>query len=115
MCSVGLPSRAVQPKSSAGIRSWHAVLGGSLGGARALEWAVSYPDRVRRCGVFSVGASSTAEQIAFAQAQTLAIRQDPNFNGGDYYGGLQPEAGLALARRHLGQGSGANQARTGAG
>ena len=82
-----------------GIRSWYAVLGGSLGGARALEWAVSYPDRVRRCGVFSVGASSTAEQIAFAQAQTLAIRQDPNFNGGDYYGGPQPEAGLALARR----------------
>lgn len=82
-----------------GIRSWYAVLGGSLGGARALEWAVSYPDRVRRCGVISIGASSTAEQIAFAQAQTLAIRQDPNFNGGDYYGGPEPEAGLALARR----------------
>lgn len=82
-----------------GIRSWYAVLGGSLGGARALEWAVSYPDRVRRCAVISVGAASTAEQIAFAQAQTLAIRQDPNFNGGDYYGGPEPEAGLALARR----------------
>lgn len=82
-----------------GISSWFAVLGGSMGGARALEWAVSYPDRVRRCGVISVGASSTAEQIAFAQAQTLAIRQDPNFNGGDYYGGPLPEAGLALARR----------------
>lgn len=82
-----------------GISSWYAVLGGSMGGARALEWAVSYPDRVRRCGVISVGASSTAEQIAFAQAQTLAIRQDPNFNGGDYYGGPLPEAGLALARR----------------
>ena len=82
-----------------GIRSWFAVLGGSLGGARALEWAVSCPERVQRCAVISVGASSTAEQIAFAQAQTLAIRQDPNFNGGDYYGGPEPEAGLALARR----------------
>ncbi|MBT2595408.1 homoserine O-acetyltransferase [Arthrobacter sp. ISL-72] len=82
-----------------GIGSWYAVLGGSMGGARALEWAVSYPDRVRRCGVFACGASSTAEQIAFAQAQTLAIRQDVNFNGGDYYGGPEPEAGLALARR----------------
>ena len=82
-----------------GIRCWHAVLGGSLGGARALEWAVSHPERVRRCAVISVGASSTAEQIAFAQAQTLAIRQDPNFKGGDYYGGPDPEAGLALARR----------------
>jgi homoserine O-acetyltransferase len=82
-----------------GINSWYAVLGGSMGGARALEWAVTYPDRVHRCGVISVGASSTAEQIAFAQAQTLAIRQDVNFRGGDYYGGPEPEAGLALARR----------------
>ena len=75
------------------------MLGGSLGGARALEWAVTFPARVRRCAVISVGASSTAEQIAFAQAQTLAIRQDPHFNGGNYYGGPEPEAGLALARR----------------
>jgi len=82
-----------------GIKSWFAVLGGSMGGARALEWAVMYPERVQRCAVISVGAASTAEQIAFAQAQTLAIRQDPNFNGGDYYGGPCPEDGLALARR----------------
>ncbi|BCW35446.1 homoserine O-acetyltransferase [Arthrobacter sp. StoSoilA2] len=82
-----------------GIKAWHAVLGGSMGGARALEWAVTFPERVQRCAVISVGAYSTAEQIAFAQSQTLAIRQDPNFNNGDYYGGPTPEAGLALARR----------------
>ncbi|UVJ40829.1 homoserine O-acetyltransferase [Arthrobacter sp. CJ23] len=82
-----------------GIAAWHAVVGGSMGGARALEWAVTYPERVRQCAVVSVGAYSTAEQIAFAQAQTLAIRQDVDFNGGDYYGGQAPEAGLALARR----------------
>ncbi|WP_461189627.1 homoserine O-acetyltransferase MetX [Arthrobacter sp. Z4-13] len=82
-----------------GIGSWFAVLGGSMGGARALEWAVTFPERVQRCAVISVGAASTAEQIAFAQAQTLAIRQDANFNGGDYYGGPSPEEGLALARR----------------
>lgn len=82
-----------------GISSWYAVLGGSLGGARALEWAVSFPERVQRCAVIASSAHSTAEQIAFAQAQTLAIRQDVNFRGGDYYGGPEPEAGLALARR----------------
>ncbi|WP_284986217.1 homoserine O-acetyltransferase [Arthrobacter sp. fls2-241-R2A-172] len=82
-----------------GIKAWHSVLGGSMGGARALEWAVTFPERVERCAVISVGAYSTAEQIAFAQAQTLAIRQDPNFNNGDYYGGPAPEEGLALARR----------------
>ena len=82
-----------------GISSWHSVVGGSMGGARALEWAVTFPQRVRRCGVIAVGARSTAEQIAFAQAQTLAIRQDRHFNGGDYYGGPEPAEGLALARR----------------
>ncbi|MCG2620439.1 homoserine O-acetyltransferase [Arthrobacter sp. I2-34] len=82
-----------------GIRRWHAVVGGSMGGARALEWAVTYPERTARCAVISCGAASTAEQIAFAQAQVAAIRLDPDFAGGDYYGGPVPEAGLGIARR----------------
>ena len=82
-----------------GIHAWFGVLGGSLGGARALEWAVSLPGRVRRCAVVAACAASTAEQIAFAQAQVLAIRQDPNYAGGDYYDGAAPLAGLGLARR----------------
>jgi homoserine O-acetyltransferase len=82
-----------------GIRRWHAVLGGSMGGARALEWGATYPDRVRHCVVVAIGAYSTAEQIALAQAQVLAIRQDPYFRDGDYYDGPAPEAGLGLARR----------------
>lgn len=82
-----------------GVRSWHSVIGGSMGGARALEWAVTYPDRVERCAVIACGAASTAEQIAFAQAQVQAIRLDPRFAGGDYYGSEGPEDGLGLARR----------------
>lgn len=82
-----------------GIRAWHTVLGGSLGGARALEWAVTEPRRVQRCAVIACTAASSAEQIAFGQAQLQAIRLDPNFNGGDYYNGPVPEAGLGLARR----------------
>ncbi|WP_461170458.1 homoserine O-acetyltransferase MetX [Arthrobacter sp. Z1-15] len=82
-----------------GIRSWHTVLGGSLGGARALEWAVTEPDRVRRCAVIACTAASSAEQIAFGQAQLEAIRLDPRFSGGDYYNGPTPTAGLGLARR----------------
>ncbi|PYI66772.1 homoserine O-acetyltransferase [Arthrobacter livingstonensis] len=82
-----------------GITSWHAVIGGSMGGARALEWAVTFPERVQRCAVVAACAASTAEQIAFAQAQVLAIRQDPNFAGGDYYDGAAPTLGLGLARR----------------
>jgi homoserine O-acetyltransferase len=95
-----------------GIPAWYAVLGGSMGGARALEWAVTLPGRVRRCAVVAACAASTAEQIAFAQAQVLAIRQDPNFAGGDYYDGAAPIAGLGLARRiaHITYRSGAELA-----
>ena len=82
-----------------GIRRWRAVLGGSMGGMRALEWAVSLPDRVRTTIVLASTAASTADQIAWSQPQLLAIRQDPDFAGGDYYGGPGPRAGLGLARR----------------
>lgn len=83
-----------------GIPTWAAVLGGSMGGMRALEWAVTYPERVRRCIVVACSAYASAEQIAWCQPQLLAIRQDPNFGGGDYYDQQQgPDLGLGLARR----------------
>ena len=83
-----------------GISVWAAVLGGSMGGMRALEWAVTYPERVRRCIVLACSAYASAEQIAWCQPQLLAIRQDESFFGGDYYHQPQgPELGLGLARR----------------
>jgi homoserine O-acetyltransferase len=83
-----------------GVTAWAAVLGGSMGGMRALEWAVTYPERVRRCIVLACSAYASAEQIAWCQPQLLAIRQDPDFAGGDYYGRPQgPDLGLGLARR----------------
>ncbi|MCC5782151.1 homoserine O-acetyltransferase [Kocuria sp. CCUG 69068] len=82
-----------------GIDAWRLVIGGSMGGARALEWAVTHPDRVRACAVVAACAQSSAEQLAWGQAQNLAIRQDPHFRGGDYYDGPPPVTGLGLARR----------------
>ena len=83
-----------------GISAWAAVLGGSMGGMRALEWAVTYPERIRRCIVLASSAYASAEQIAWCQPQLLAIRQDPNFHGGDYYHRPHgPDLGLGLARR----------------
>ncbi|RZU61971.1 homoserine O-acetyltransferase [Zhihengliuella halotolerans] len=94
-----------------GVDAWHTVIGGSMGGARALEWAATLPGRVRRCVPIAATAASTAEQIAFAQIQTQAIRLDPDFAGGDYYRapaagpgeatgfGEGPVAGLGIARR----------------
>jgi homoserine O-acetyltransferase len=81
-----------------GIRRWAAVVGGSMGGMRALEWAVGYPDRVARLIAIACGAASTADQIALTAMQARAIRNDPHFRGGDYYGGPRPDGGLALAR-----------------
>jgi len=56
-----------------------------MGGMRALEWAVTYPERVSPCIVLACSAYASAEQIAWCQPQLLAIRQDPDFAGGDYY------------------------------
>ncbi|MDO5492397.1 MAG: homoserine O-acetyltransferase [Nesterenkonia sp.] len=82
-----------------GVTRLQAVIGGSMGGARALEWAATFPEMVAGVGVFACGAETTAEQIAFGQAQIKAIENDPDFAGGDYYGLRPPLQGLALARR----------------
>ena len=82
-----------------GIGRWAAVVGGSMGGMRLLEWCVGYPDRVARAAVLAVGAAATAEQVALCSVQCRAIRLDPAFAGGDYYGtGASPADGMALAR-----------------
>jgi homoserine O-acetyltransferase len=81
------------------IDRWAGVIGGSMGGMRVLEWCVGHPDRVRRAAVLAVGASATADQIALCSLEVRAIRMDPAFAGGDYYGGpARPVEGLALAR-----------------
>ena len=83
-----------------GITEVAAVVGGSMGGARALEWIVSHPDRVRAGLVLAVGARSTADQIGTQSAQIAAIKADPNWQGGDYYGtGRMPVDGMDVARR----------------
>ena len=60
-----------------GIDRWQAVLGGSMGGARALETALVAPDRVARTGIFAAPAFSDADQIAWGHIQVEAIRTDP--------------------------------------
>ncbi|MBB2987118.1 homoserine O-acetyltransferase MetX [Terracoccus luteus] len=83
-----------------GIERLAAVVGGSMGGMRAVEWAVGRPEQVQRCIVLASTAHTTADQIAWCQPQLLAIRSDPDFSGGDYYEtGRAPETGLGLARR----------------
>ena len=83
-----------------GITEVAAVLGGSMGGARALEWAIEHPDDVRAALVLAVGARATADQIGTQSTQIAAIKTDPNWHGGDYHDtGDVPAAGLDVARR----------------
>lgn len=82
-----------------GIDRFHTVVGGSMGGMRALEWAVGYPDRVARAVALATGPAFSGDQIAWSTPQIDAIRLDAQFRGGDYYPGPGPVAGMALARQ----------------
>jgi homoserine O-acetyltransferase len=82
-----------------GIRTWHAVIGGSMGGMRALEWAVSRPERVAGLFFLASGAVASADQIGTQTTQQTAVRSDPAWAGGDYAPGPGPVTGLGIARR----------------
>jgi homoserine O-acetyltransferase len=83
-----------------GIDRWAAVIGGSMGGMRALEWPLLHPDRVATAVVLASTGYATAEQIAWCAPQLAAIESDPHWHGGDYHDtGEAPLAGLGIARR----------------
>lgn len=85
-----------------GIRVWSTVIGGSMGGMQALEWAVMFPQRLRSLVVAATTAAASAQQIAWSMVGRRAVMLDPNFAGGDYYdrpAGHGPHAGLAVARQ----------------
>jgi homoserine O-acetyltransferase len=82
-----------------GIDRWACVVGGSMGGMRALEWAVALPDRVATLFFLASGAVASADQIGTQTTQQAAIRADPRWAGGDYPLADQPADGLGIARR----------------
>jgi homoserine O-acetyltransferase len=83
-----------------GVERFASVIGGSMGGARALEWLVGYPRRTASGLVLAVGARASADQIGTQTAQIQAIQADPDWHGGDYYStGRIPLAGMGIARR----------------
>ena len=85
-----------------GVRKWLSVVGGSMGGMQALEWAVMYPDRLRSFVSIASTAAASPMQIGWSEVGRLAVVGDPKWNGGDYYDagpGEGPTDGLMLARR----------------
>jgi homoserine O-acetyltransferase/O-succinyltransferase len=81
-----------------GIGKLLTVIGGSMGGMQALQWMVSYPDRVRSAIPISTTLKHTPQQIAFNEVGRQAIMGDANWRGGDYYDHAPPARGLAVAR-----------------
>ncbi len=82
-----------------GISQWAAVIGGSLGGMQALQWAIDYPKHLRHCIVIAAAPKLTAQNIAFNEVARQAILNDPDFHEGHYYQyDAVPRQGLMLAR-----------------
>jgi homoserine O-acetyltransferase len=82
-----------------GIDVLEAVVGGSMGGMQALQWATSFPDKVRKCICIAAAACMSAQALGFEIIGRKAIVNDPHFQDGNYYGdGAIPSRGLAYAR-----------------
>jgi homoserine O-acetyltransferase len=82
-----------------GIDSLFAVIGGSMGGMQALQWAADYPERVYSVVCLAAAAKHSAQNIAFHELGRQAIMADPDWRAGDYAAsGVRPEKGLGVAR-----------------
>jgi homoserine O-acetyltransferase len=82
-----------------GIDKLLAIVGGSLGGHQALTWAARFPQRVKGVVALATSPRLTSQALAFDVVGRNAIRRDPYYHGGQYYGEKRtPEVGLAIAR-----------------
>jgi homoserine O-acetyltransferase len=80
-----------------GVERVRSVMGGSIGGMQALQWAIEFPERVETC--VAIGATPvSAMALALNHIQRLAIQSDPNWQGGRYTRDAAPKAGLGIAR-----------------
>ena len=81
-----------------GVKILLAVIGGSMGGMQALEWAVNYPNFARSYIPIATTAQLSPQSIAFNWVGRQAICNDPAWMEGNYAGDTPPEKGLATAR-----------------
>ena len=82
-----------------GITRLFAVIGGSMGGMQALEWAATFPEMVFACVPVASAAFHSAQNIAFHEVGRQAIFADRDYDGGSYWrSGKVPARGLAVAR-----------------
>jgi len=82
-----------------GIRTLAAAMGGSLGGMQAMQWTLSFPERIRHALVIAAASRLSTQNIAFNDVARQAIVTDPDFHGGNFYAHKTiPARGLKLAR-----------------
>lgn len=79
-----------------GITELQLVLGWSMGAAQTFEWAVRYPDMVKRAAPFGGTGKTTPHNFLFVQMHENAIKSDPGWKNGDYGSAAEVEAGLKL-------------------
>ena len=82
-----------------GIPHLHAVVGGSVGGMNALEWAKQHPDHVEKIIPIAAAARLDSQCLALDAIARRAIMTDPEWGDGDYYGDGHPDEGLGIARQ----------------
>ena len=81
------------------IDFWHLVAGGSLGGMQALQWSISYPEKVKKAGIFAAAVKSSTQNIAMNEVARESIRKDKHFYDGNYYEhNASPKNGIKAAR-----------------
>jgi homoserine O-acetyltransferase len=83
-----------------GVGRLHAVVGGSVGGMNALDWAKRYPDDIHRIISVAAAARLDAQSLGLDAIARRAITTDPAWQEGDYYeSNSSPTDGLAIARQ----------------
>ena len=86
-------------KNAIGAKNIECVIGGSMGGMQALEWAIMGGDFVKKAVIIGCGAAHTAWQIAISETQRQAIYADPKWNNGNVDMNNPPTSGLSVARQ----------------
>lgn len=82
-----------------GIEKWAAIIGGSLGGMQALQWAIDFPDKLAHCIMIASAPKLSAQNIAFNEVARQCILTDPEFHEGRYHDhNTKPRKGVMLAR-----------------
>jgi homoserine O-acetyltransferase/O-succinyltransferase len=84
-----------QLRESLGFGKVHTVIGASLGGQQALEWAIEKPEVFKHLTLIATNAFHSPWGIAFNEAQRLAIEADATWKEDDERAGLN---GLKAAR-----------------